>query len=154
MELDHNVQTFEFLKGKYPGRNIVKALLDLNEITRTDIARDSGININTVYTTVNQHRKNPKVQGAISRKLGIPARELFDGKNELKPLSPISMAIDTINQTIRDLQLKRSELVALLPKQPRKKHTDTFITNPLSGKKRDYKKCGRRYTNKRRHLSA
>lgn len=79
MELDHNVQAFEFLKGKYPGRNIVKALLDLNEITRTDIARDSGININTVYTTVNQHRKNPRVQGAISRKLGIPARELFDG---------------------------------------------------------------------------
>ncbi len=79
MELNQNIQTFDFLKGKYPPRNIVKALMVLNEITRASIARDSGIPVNTIYTNINAHRKNPRVQGAISRWLGIPAGELFDG---------------------------------------------------------------------------
>ena len=73
-------------------------------------------------------------------------------RNKLKPLSPIALAIDTIDQTIRQLKCKRQELVALLPKQTIKITVDTTGPHPLTGRKLDYKKNGKRYADKRRPL--
>ncbi|MCP3941677.1 MAG: hypothetical protein GY710_09385 [Desulfobacteraceae bacterium] len=52
----------------------------------------------------------------------------------MKQVTPTHMAIQAIDETIRDLKLRRAELAATLPK--RKKHTGPmYFTNPLTGKK-------------------
>lgn len=56
-------------------------------------------------------------------------------KNRLKPLSPIALAIDSIDETIRKLRLRRNELAALLPKQVRQRQADNYVINPLNGRR-------------------
>ncbi len=70
--------------------------------------------------------------------------------NKLKPLSPIALAIHTVDETIRDLRLKRQELVALLPKRRGAKKPDTIMTHPITGKKSCYVKAGKRYAERQR----
>ena len=63
---------------------------------------------------------------------------------KLKPLSPIALAIHTIDETIQDLRLKRQELVALLPKQKKNVH-DTICIHPITGKRVDYIERGKHH---------
>ena len=80
MELDKNIETFEFLKDRWPLKQVLKALIDLNEIDQRRLARESGVSDQSMWSTTNRHRNHPKAMAAISRRLGIPVRELFDGK--------------------------------------------------------------------------
>lgn len=78
---NRNIDAMEFFRTVQPPfkiRVVAKVLLDLNEVSQADLARETGLNVQTVYGTLNGHRHNPRVMAAVSRKLGIPARELFN----------------------------------------------------------------------------
>ena len=81
MEQNHTItlETFEFLNRRWPLKAVTKALLYLNGISTTGLAEDSGVARPILYSTLNGHRKNPRAMAAVSQRLGIPVRELFDG---------------------------------------------------------------------------
>ena len=80
MEINRNIETFEFLRDRYPRKVVIRAMIDLNEIDRTRLAKEHGVHPQTMISTVNRHRNHPMAMAVLSRRLGIPARELFDGK--------------------------------------------------------------------------
>ncbi len=77
MHTTRNIEALDFLRPRFEIRNVTKVILDLNGIKQTDLAKDVGLNVQTIYSTLNHHRKNPRVMAAISRRLGIQVRELF-----------------------------------------------------------------------------
>lgn len=71
----------------------------------------------------------------------------------LKKLTPIEMAIGTIDEAIHDLKLQRQELVALLPKRKPTPARGFFIDH--EGKKRWWdKRLKRQHDMKKRNLKA
>ena len=80
MNLDKNIETFDFLKNRWPLADVLKALIALNRINVTRFATEQNINAVNMRCTVNRFRNHSHSMAAISRKLGIPSRELFDGK--------------------------------------------------------------------------
>lgn len=80
METDRNIETFEFLRDRWPLKNVLRALIDLNEIDRSKLAKEHGVGVQSLLSTASRHRNHPMAMAVISRRLGIPARELFDGK--------------------------------------------------------------------------
>lgn len=58
----------------------------------------------------------------------------------LKKITPVHMAIQAIDDTIKDLKLRRAELIATLPRvneASRKKKQ--YLVHPLTGEKREIK---------------
>lgn len=80
METDRNIETFEFLKERWPLKVVIRALIDLNEIDRSKLAKENGISVPSMSATVNFHRNHPGAQAVLSRELGILVRELFANK--------------------------------------------------------------------------
>ena len=80
MNTDRNIETFDFLKEHWPLDRVLKGLIVLNDISLKELAYEAGINKANMWSTCNRWRNHPKSMAAISRKLGIPSRELFDGK--------------------------------------------------------------------------
>ena len=80
MEIDRNIETFDFLRTRWPRENVLKALLRLNDMKQKELAHHAGIGVPSMQSTINRNRNHPKAMAAVSQYLGIPARELFDGK--------------------------------------------------------------------------
>lgn len=80
MDIDKNIETFEFLSARWPLKETRKALIDLNKIDQQKLAIEVEISPQSMWMTTSERRKHPHAMAALSRKLGIPARELFDGK--------------------------------------------------------------------------
>ena len=80
MENGRNIETFDFLRTRWPLNNVLKALLRLNGIQHKELAERAAIGVASMQATINRDRNHPKAMAAVSRYLGIPARELFDGK--------------------------------------------------------------------------
>lgn len=57
----------------------------------------------------------------------------------LKKLHPLAYAISTLDQTIKELKLRRAELVAQLPNEPVHRLSD-HIVNPATGKRERWRK--------------
>ncbi len=58
----------------------------------------------------------------------------------LQKMTPIHIAIHTIDETIKDLQKQKVALLALLPREKRKKQdrNERYIINPYTKKKEYY----------------
>jgi DNA-binding transcriptional MerR regulator len=72
------IQTFETLRDMgWPLKNIRKALDELDETRLKEVAKKNGVDVQTMYATMNGHRRNPAAMAAYSRHRGIPGNELF-----------------------------------------------------------------------------
>lgn len=58
----------------------------------------------------------------------------------LKKITPVHMAIQAIDDTIRELKLRRAELVATLPQEKKtSRKRKQYLVHPLTGEKREIK---------------
>ena len=76
-----NIDTFHALKEVYPHPNVIKAMLVLNGISISDMARENGLRPGAFYDLLKGHRADPRAMATISKALCVPGRELFPPRN-------------------------------------------------------------------------